>query len=72
MDPVIRTYDDAWNAPDPDECELIEPRGRFAGRDAILERVSGFSSRFPGAKVEITTSVDEHNRFARYGALESA
>lgn len=79
MDPVIKMYDQAWNVSDPDErrrllegaltddCELIEPRGRFAGRDAVFERITGFANRFPGAKVDITTGVDEHNGFARYG-----
>jgi hypothetical protein len=76
---VIEQYDRAWNASDADErrrlleaaltedCELVEPRGRFPGRDAIVERINGFADRFPGAKVEITTNVDEHNGFARYG-----
>ena len=79
MDRVIEMYDKAWNVSDLDErrrlleaaltdhCELIEPRGRFPGREAILERITGFSDRFPGAKVEITTGIDEHNQFARYG-----
>lgn len=79
VDVVIEAYDRAWNASDPDErrrlleaaltedCEMIEPRGRFVGRAAIFERISGFSERFAGAKVEVTTQVDEHNGFARYG-----
>lgn len=79
MDSVIESYDAAWNAVDgaqrerfleasvTEDCELIEPRGRFSGRRAILERITGFSDRFPGARVEITTSVDEHNGVARYG-----
>lgn len=79
VDPVIEAYDKAWNASDVDErrraleaaltddCELLEPRGRFAGRDAVLDRTSGFSERFPGARVQITTQVDEHNGVARYG-----
>lgn len=48
MDPVITMYDQAWNASEVDErrrlleaaltddCELIEPRGRFVGREAIF------------------------------------
>lgn len=76
---VIASYDGAWNASDVDErrrlleaaltddCDLVEPRGRFRGRQAILERINGFSDRFPGARVDITTKVDEHNGFARYG-----
>lgn len=79
MDAIIEKYDQAWNTSDVDErrrlleaaltddCEMVEPRGRFAGRDAIFERISGFSDRFPGARVDITTSVDEHNGLARYG-----
>ncbi len=79
MDPTIESYDRAWNASGVDErrslleaaltddCELVEPRGRFVGREAVLERINGFSDRFPGARVDVTTSVDEHNGFARFG-----
>jgi hypothetical protein len=79
VDEIIETYDQAWNSSElaerqrlleaalTDDCEMLEPRGRFAGRQAILERISGFSERFPGARVDITTNVDEHNGFARYG-----
>jgi hypothetical protein len=79
VDSVIEKYDQAWNASEvdqrrrlldaalTDDCEMVEPRGRFVGRDAILERITGFADRFPGATVEITTNVDEHNGFARYG-----
>ena len=79
MDPIIRMYDQSWNEAGADErrrlleaaltddCELVEPRGRFVGREAIVERITGFADRFPGAKVQFTTGVDEHNGFARYG-----
>jgi hypothetical protein len=79
VDPVIEKYDQAWNASElnerrglldaalTDDCEMLEPRGRFVGREAILERITGFAERFPGATVEITTNIDEHNGFARYG-----
>lgn len=77
-DPVIRMYDEAWNTADvaesrrllegalTEDCELVEPRGRFNGRDAIVDRISGFTERFPGARVDITSKVDEHNGFGRY------
>lgn len=76
---VIDAYDRAWNEPRDDErrrlltaaltddCELVDPTGRFRGREAIIERLGGFSERFPGARVNITTSVDQHHEFARYG-----
>lgn len=79
MEPIIAMYDEAWNSGDvserrrllegalTDDCELVEPRGRFAGRDAIVDRIVGFTDRFPGATVDITSNVDEHNGFARYG-----
>jgi hypothetical protein len=79
VDPVIENYDQAWNASSADErqrhlevaltddCELIEPRGRFVGRQAVFERITGFADRFPGATVDITTNVDEHSGLARYG-----
>ena len=59
VDEIIETYDQAWNSSElaerqrlleaalTDDCEMLEPRGRFAGRQAILERISGFSERFP-------------------------
>jgi hypothetical protein len=76
---VIAAYDAAWGTSEPDvrrrliersvaeDGELIEPRGRFVGREAILERLAGFSSRFPGARVEVTSGLDAHNGFVRYG-----
>ena len=71
-------YDRAWNTPDvaerrrlldealTEDCDLVEPRGRYAGRDAIVNRINGFADRFPGAKLSITSNVDEHNGFGRY------
>ncbi len=78
VEPIIRMYDEAWNTSDGAErrrlleaaltenCELVEPRGRFPGRDAIIDRITGFTERFPGARVDITSKVDEHNGFGRY------
>lgn len=79
MRDAIASYDEAWNEPDADarrslledaltdDCELIDPNGRYAGRAAVLERIAGFTERFPGAQVTITTNVDAHHGFARYG-----
>jgi hypothetical protein len=79
LDDVLRAYDAAWNEPDQEarsqllerslteDAELIDPTtGRFEGRDAINERIAGFSERFPGARLTLTSGVDEHNGFARY------
>ena len=79
LDDVLAAYDRAWNEPDhaaraelltralAEDAELVDPTsGRFAGRDAINERIAGFSERFPGARLAITSGIDEHNGFARY------
>jgi hypothetical protein len=78
VDPIIQKYDEAWNTSDASErrrlleealtedCELVEPRGRFPGRDSIIDRINGFANRFPGARVDITSKVDEHNGIGRY------
>ena len=78
LDVVLRVYDAAWNEPDhaerahllarslTEDAELVDPTGRFRGRQAVNERIAGFSERFPGARVTITSGVDEHHGFARY------
>jgi len=77
LDDILSAYDRAWNTTGDElralleksltnDCELIEPRGRFIGRDAIIERITGFGERFPGATSCVTTNADEHNGFARY------
>ena len=74
---AIQQYDHAWNAAGVDErralleaaltedCELVEPRGRYVGREAIIERIAGFAERFPvrrsrspPASTNTTTSLD--------------
>ena len=79
LEELIATYDRAWNEPDEgerrrllelcwaDDGELVDPQaGRFRGRDAVLERLAGFRERFPGARVEITSGLDENHGFARF------
>lgn len=79
LEELIATYDRAWSEPDESERrrllelswaeggELVDPgEGRFRGRDAVLARIAGFSERFPGARVEVTTGLDEHHGFVRY------
>ena len=57
----------AYLAIAPSHAELVDPTsGRFTGRDAINERIAGFGERFPGARLTLTSGVDEHNGYARY------
>jgi SnoaL-like domain len=78
LDEVLAAYDAAWNEADAaererliaraltEDAELVDPSGRFQGRPAINERIARFGDRFPGARVTITSGVDEHHGFARY------
>lgn len=84
LDEVLAAYDAAWNERDTatrrrllaraltEDAELVDPSGRFEGRDAVNERIAGFGSRFPGARVTITSGVDEHHGFARYAWMITA
>ena len=84
LDGVLLAYDAAWNESDAaerarllarsltDNAELVDPSGRFQGRRAVNERIGAFSDRFPGARVTITSGIDEHHGFARYGWTISA
>jgi hypothetical protein len=76
---VLVAYDKARNAPDSEtrrrlleqsltpNAEVVDPTGgRSVGIDAMAERIGGFGVRFPGARVAITSGVDEHHDFARY------
>jgi hypothetical protein len=49
-----------------EDAELVDSSGRFQGRQAIDQRMAGFGGRFPGARVTISSGIDEHNGFARY------
>jgi SnoaL-like domain len=84
LDEVLAAYDAAWNESDAaergrllarsltEDGELVDPSGRFQGRQAVNQRIAGFGGRFPGARVMITSGIDEHNGFARYAWTISA
>jgi SnoaL-like protein len=79
LEETIGAFDRAWNETDgeerlrliegalTEEAELVDPRaGLFQGRDAVAERLEGFQSRFPGARVDVSSEIDAHHGFARY------
>jgi hypothetical protein len=78
FDELIAAYDAAWNEADAaarvrqlerclsEHAELVDPTGHYRGRAAVADRIGGFSDRFPGARVTITSGVDAHHGFARY------
>jgi len=50
-----------------EDAELVQPNGRSLGRDSITQRIAGLTKRWPSTHVEITTGLDEHHGFVRYG-----
>ena len=75
---VVRTYIDAWN--EPDEAarrELLhrswagdgvytDPLARVEGREALVHHARKFAERWPGARIVMTSGVDEHHGFVRF------
>jgi hypothetical protein len=78
---AVAALDTAWRTADPSErqrlleralapgAELVgpEPMGRHVGVAAIAALIGGFATRWPGAQVVVTTGVDVHHGWARYG-----
>jgi hypothetical protein len=81
LEEAVAALDAAWQAADPDErrrlleralapgAELVgpEPVGRRIGVPAIAALIGAFGERWPGARVVVTTRVDAHHGWARYG-----
>lgn len=79
VDEVISAYFAAWNEPDDaarhrlidvcwaDDGMLTGPQYQREGRDAVMEHLSGFQRRYPGASVVLTSGLDIHHDLVRYG-----
>jgi hypothetical protein len=76
---VIEAYGAAWGAADESSCrsvlekawadggEYCDPMSRVKGRDAMVAHIAGFADRFPGHSIVLTSGVDAHDDFARFG-----
>lgn len=81
LEAAVAALDAAWQATDPGERERLleralapgaelvgpEPVGRHVGVPAIGALIGGFAARWPGARVVVTTGIDAHHAWARYG-----
>ena len=76
---AVSAYVAAWGEPD-DEArrELLErawaddglycdPLATVVGRDALVAHIGGFRERMPGHRIVLTTVVDEHDGWLRFG-----
>jgi SnoaL-like domain len=81
---LVAMYSEAWAADEAERRRLLEvawreagvysdPVGRAAGREALVSHIAGFQEQFPGHRIVMTSGVDEHDGWFRFGwALEDA
>ena len=75
---VVAAYAAAWNEPDgaarrralekawADAGVYSDPTARVEGRDALVEHIAGFHAQMPGARIVLTSGVDEHHGAIRF------
>lgn len=69
---AVATYVAAWNCPDEParrtllqtafaaDGDYVDPAVRLHGREALVTHSRRFADRWPGARVAVTSAVDEH------------
>lgn len=75
---TVKAYVDAWNEPDEtarrellhrswaDDGIYTDPLVHIEGREALVHHARKFADRWPGARIVITSGVDEHHGFVRF------
>jgi hypothetical protein len=76
---AIDAYVDAWNTGDPETSRrLVEqamtadalmayPSFEARGWESISERIDTSRQQFPGFRIELTSNVEEHHGWVRFG-----
>jgi hypothetical protein len=76
---IVDAYIDAWNETDADKrSALIEkcwadsatytdPMADVSGRDALDETIVGFHQQMSGARIVVSSGLDEHHDRVRFG-----
>ena len=75
---VVNAYGAAWNEPDEvarrtlleeawsDDGVYCDPTAKVDGRDSLIAHIAGFHRQMPGARIELTSGVDEHDGWLRF------
>jgi hypothetical protein len=75
---VVALYGSAWNTTDEaarrralerawaDAGVYSDPTARVEGREALVAHIGGFQAQMPGARLELTSGVDEHHGALRF------
>jgi len=76
---IIDAYVAAWNEPDEyrrrgflqlswaDDGLYCDPTGTARGREEFVAHIARFQKVMPGRRFELTTAVDEHDGYLRFG-----
>lgn len=49
-----------------DDCLWVDPQNHHVGRDALLENVVGFRTKYPNASLTLASNMDGHHQRYRY------
>jgi hypothetical protein len=75
---VVSAYGAAWNEPDEATCRALlqqawsddgvycDPTATVDGREPLVAHIAGFHQQMPGARIELTSGVDEHDGWVRF------
>jgi hypothetical protein len=75
---TVDAYVRAWNEPDEatrrkllesswaDDGVYCDPTALVEGREALIAHIAAFPERFPGARIETRSRLDEHGRHFRF------
>ena len=75
---VVSAYCAAWHETDEaarrklldeswaDDGVYCDPTATVTGRDALIAHLGGFHERFPGARIDQASGVDEHDGWLRF------
>jgi hypothetical protein len=74
---IVLAYAAAWNEDEVERRRLLgrawaedglycDPMGRAEGRDALASHIAAVQAGFPGHRVEVVSSVDEHDGYLRF------
>jgi hypothetical protein len=75
---IVALYGSAWNEPDAaarrralehawaDAGVYSDPTACVEGREALVAHIGGFQAQMPGARLALTSGVDEHHGAIRF------
>lgn len=76
---LVAAYGAAWNEPEEgarrkvlescwaDDGVYCDPTATAEGRDGLVAHIAGFRAALPGHRIDMTTAVDEHDGYLRFG-----